>query len=114
MRNKKTHSTTVKKRLDKCKNIFRAYSEIQLRYGESLDIRSDIVEIKANYELKDFQLGDNYSTDFLCIKDNGELMVRECVLKKNLMKPGTIKILDCSLNYWRSKGVKDWGVVLDD
>ena len=37
MRNKKTHSLTFKKKLNKSKGIFRAYSDIQLKYGEELD-----------------------------------------------------------------------------
>ena len=48
MRNKKTHSLTFKKKLNKSKSIFRAYSDIQLKYGEELDSNDDIVEIKSN------------------------------------------------------------------
>lgn len=61
---------TIKKKLNKCKNIFYAYNDIQFRYGEVLDKRSDIVEIRCNVKLDGFILGDNYTTDFYCIKDN--------------------------------------------
>ena len=113
MRNKKTHSLTFKKKLNKSKSIFRAYNELQLKYGEELDSNDDIVEIKSNVLLEDFELGDNFTSDFVCIKTNGELMVIECVYKKNLLKPMTIKLLDGSYNYWKNKGVDDWRLVLD-
>lgn len=32
MRNKKTHSLTFKKKLNKSKSIFRAYNELQFKY----------------------------------------------------------------------------------
>ena len=44
---------------------------------------------------------------------NGELMVRECVSRKILPRPLTIKMLDLSQAYWMKKGVKDWGLVID-
>ena len=113
MRNKKTHSLTFKKKLNKSKSIFRAYNELQFKYGEELDSNVEIVEIKSNVLLEDFELGDNFTSDFVCIKSNGELMVRECISKKVLMKPSNIKLLDASYNYWKNKGVEDWGLVLD-
>lgn len=113
MRNKKTHDVTFKKKLNKISGFFRVHGELALKFGEELDKKEDIIEIKANCSLEDFELGDNYTTDFVCTKANEELMVRECVYKKNLIKPSTIKLLDASLNYWRSRGVEDWGIVLD-
>ena len=104
---------TFKKKLNKCERLFRAYNELQLKYGEALDINDEIVEIKFNVLLKEFELGDTFTTDFVCTKRNNQLMVRECVYKKNLLKPSTIKMLDASRNYWISKGVNDWGIVLD-
>ncbi len=40
-------------------------------------------------------------------------MVRECVFRKHLTKPMTAKLLDESRNYWRRRGVTDWGIVVD-
>ena len=42
------------------------------------------------------------------------LMVRECVFRKFLMKPLTVKLLDASRDYWFRHGVTDWGVVIDE
>ena len=40
-------------------------------------------------------------------------MIRECVFRKHLTKPMTAKLLDESRNYWRRRGVTDWGIVVD-
>ena len=74
MRNTKTHNKTIKKKLNKCRTIFHAYYDIHFRYGDVLDKRSDIVEIKCNVKLIGCSLGDNYTTDFYCIKDNNEVI----------------------------------------
>ena len=114
MYNSNTRSKTIKKKLSKCKNIFYAHSNLQFEYGNNLDLNDDIVEIKCNVKLIGCELGDSYTSDFVCIKRSGETMVRECVEKSKLIKPLTCKMLDSSRNYWLSKGVDDWGIVLND
>jgi len=54
-----------------------------------------------------------YTTDFVCTKADGDLMVRECVFRKNLLRPTTAKLLDVSRDYWLKHGVTDWGLVVD-
>ena len=54
-----------------------------------------------------------HMTDFLCARTDGELMVRECVQRKHLTKPMTIKQLDLSRTYWARHGVEDGGLVID-
>lgn len=114
MRNINTRCKTTKKKLNKCKNVFYAFNDIQFRYGLELELNEDIVEIKSNVRLIGFELGDHYSSDFLCVKKNGQVMVRECVYKDKLLKPLNIKLLDLSRNYWLSRGVKDWGIVINE
>jgi len=114
MRNRNNHSITFKKKLNKSGKIFRAYNELQLKYGELLDKNDDVVDIKFNVLLKDFELGNSYTTDFVCCKRNGEYMVREVVYKKNLLKPAVIKMLEASHNYWISRGIKDYGIVIGE
>ena len=114
MRNSKTHSLTLKRQLKKCKTVFQAFSELQYTYGAQLDHNPDIVEIRCNVKLIGCSEGDNYTTDFYCIKNNGEIMVRECVDKTKLLKPMTLRLLDTSRNYWLSKEVTDWGIVLNE
>ena len=114
MRNSKTHSVTIKKQLAKCKSVFHAYNDIQYAYGIRLDSHNDIADIECNIKLVGCPDGDHYTTDFYCTKTNGEIMVRECVEKSKLLKPMTAKLLDISRNYWLSKGVLDWGIVLGE
>jgi len=85
MRNINTRTKTMKKRLKKCKTIFYAYNDIQFKYGDVLDDRSDISEIKCNVRI-DCELGNNYTTDFYVVKTDGSIMIRECVYKNNLLK----------------------------
>ena len=53
-------------------------------------------------------------TDFVCKKNNSELMVRECVFRKYITKPMTIKLLDESREYWLNHGVSDWGIIINE
>ena len=46
-----------------------------------------------------------YTSDFVCTKADGDLMVRECVFRKFLMKPLTVKLLDASRDYWLPKSI---------
>ncbi|MBD5584212.1 MAG: hypothetical protein HDQ88_03950 [Clostridia bacterium] len=114
MRNKSTHSVTLKKKLNKCRCIFYAYNDLQYKYGEYLDGNNDIAEIKCNVSIDECELGDTYTTDFYCVKTNGDILVRECVYKEKLLRPQVIKMLDASRNYWLSKGINDWGIVLNE
>lgn len=113
MRNVKTHTATYKKKLSKCWSVFKAYNQLQLVYGEMLDSRSDIAEIKCNVPI-DCELEGNFTTDFYCVKTDGSIMIRECVYQDKLLKPFYIKTLDASRDYWLSKGIKDWGIVLNE
>ncbi len=114
MRNSKTHSVTMKKKLNKCKTVFSAYNDIQYKYGVQLDSNQEIANIECNVKLVGCTEGDYYTTDFYCTKTNGEFLVRECVDKNKLLKPMTVKLLDISRNYWLSKGITDWGIVLNE
>ena len=114
MRNKNTHTITLKKKLSKCKSIFYAYNDLQFKYGDQLDANPDIAEIRCNVPIEECELGTTYTTDFYCLKTNGDALVRECVYKEKLLRPQTIKMLDASRDYWLSKGIKDWGIVLNE
>ena len=63
-RNRNNHSATFKKKLSKCNRVFRAYNELQLKYGDVLETNDDIVEINFNVLLKDFELGDSFTSDY--------------------------------------------------
>ena len=88
-------------------------ADIQKTYLSVLEGRGDIAEIRCNVWLEGLEMGD-YTSDFVCIKADGDLLVRECVFRKYLTKPKTVKLLDVSRTYWQRRGVQDWGLVIDE
>lgn len=112
MRKKSFKGRCEKRMLSKC-SICRTYDPIQTSYAEILENDPDIVEIQCNVILEDLEDGV-YMSDFLCTKTNNEKMVRECVQRKHLMKPLTVKLLDISRDYWLEQGIEDWGLVINE
>lgn len=90
--------------------MFKGYDEVQIAYVDVLSKRKDIVEIQCNVPLDDTE----YMTDFVCKKDSRELLVRECLYRRLITKPMTIRLLDESREYWTRRGVTDWGIVVDE
>lgn len=109
MRKKGFKGRCEKRMLSKCREVCRTYDAIQSAYADRLEKDEAIREFQCNVLLDDGE----YMTDFLCVRTDGELMVRECVQRKHLMKPMTIRQLDLSRTYWARHGVEDWGLVID-
>lgn len=112
MRKKNYKGRCIKKSVSKARNICRTYDEIQLFYLDVLQDNPEIKEIRCNTPLDGSELGE-YTTDFLCVKLDNDLMVRECVYRRLLPKPKTATLLDASRLYWLKRGVTDWGLVVD-
>lgn len=109
---KKTYKGRCEKRsLEKFTTICKTYDPIQTAYANILVKNKDVSEVRCNVIL-DGEC-DEYMTDFVCTKANGELMVRECISAKYLEKPLSMKLLDMSHTYWQRHGVTDWGIVVD-
>ena len=70
---------------------------------------NNVKNIRCNVHLDD----EDYMTDFLCTKQDGDLMVRECVFRSKLSLPRTCKLLDISREYWLKRGVTDWAIVIE-
>lgn len=102
----------IKVKLKKSDGVIRTYDKVQTVYAEILDKDTSIENIKCNVLLDDFEEGD-YTTDFVCTKTNGEIMVRECVYRGKLSLPRTCKLLDASRNYWTRRGITDWAIVIE-
>lgn len=113
MRNKNFKGRCEKRALSKCKEVCRTFDAIQYAYADVLEKNADIAEIRCNVALDGLKIGE-YMSDFVCITTEGDLMVRECVYKKLLFKPLTMKLLDASREYWNKHGVVDWGIVVDE
>lgn len=106
-----------KKNLLKSSDVCRMYNQIQSLYATVLEEDENITSIQCNVLLQGFTFGKDfkeYTSDFVCIKTDGTTMVRECVFRKLLTKPMTVKLLDASRDYWLKHGVSDWGIVIDE
>lgn len=112
MRKKGYKGRCEKRILSKSKDVCRLYDEIQTRYADILQNCEDVREIRCNVLLDGLSEGE-YMSDFVCVKADSDLMVRECVYRKYLTKPMTVRLLDVSRKYWLKHGVSDWGIVTD-
>jgi hypothetical protein len=113
MRKKSYKGRCEKKALSKCQGVCRTYDAIQTIYADELQDSNEIMDIRCNVLLEGLEAGE-YTSDFVCLKSDGELMVRECVFRKHLTKPMTVNLLDASREYWLRHGVSDWGIVIDE
>lgn len=112
MRKKHYKGRCTKRILSKSTEVVRTYDPLQYIYADMLESDKSIREIHCNVQLDGLPEGD-YTSDFVCTKEDGDRMVRECVQRKFLMKPMTVKLLDASREYWLRRGVTDWGLVID-
>lgn len=113
MRKKNFKGRCEKRVIAKCSDVCRTYDVIQYVYADVLQASDDVKEIRCNVPLDRLELGE-YTSDFVCVKADNDLMVRECVFRKFLMKPLTVKLLDASREYWLRHGVPDWGLIIDE
>lgn len=115
MRNKNFKRRCEKRKLEKCKGVCRTYDPIQYAYADVLEANDEIAEIRVNVPLDGLVIdGKEYVSDFVCVRIDGNLMVRECVFREHLEKPLTVKLLDASRDYWMRNGVTDWGIVINE
>lgn len=114
MKKKSYRGTRCEKRtMSKCADgVARTYNAIESSYAEMLQENPDIKEFRCQVLLEGLEIGE-YCSDFVAVKTDGDLRVRECVYRKHLRKPMTAKLLDASRNYWRRRGVEDWGIVVE-
>lgn len=113
MRKKNYKGKCQKRVLSKCQGVCRTYDSIQYAYACKLQDCPEIKKFQCNVPLEGLDIGE-YTSDFVCTKNDNKLMVRECVQRKYLTKPLTVKQLDASRNYWLKHEVKDWGLVIDE
>ena len=112
MRKKNQKVRCEKRMLTKSKEVVKTFDLIQTKYAEMLENNPEIQEIRCNVLLDALEEGE-YTTDFVCVKTNGDMKVRECIFRKNLTKPMTVKLLDLSKEYWLKRGIYDWGICID-
>lgn len=82
--------------MSKCADgVARTFNVIESRYADKLEENSDVKEFRCQVLLEELEMGE-YCSDFVAIKVDGDLMVRECVFRKHSTKPMTAKLLDAS------------------
>ena len=113
MRKKNYKGRCEKRVLSKCIGVCRTYDALQYAYADLLEKNEEVKEFQCNVPLTS-ENAEEYTTDFFCEMKNGDIMVRECVLRKHLTKPMTVKQIDISREYWLRHGVSDWGLVIDE
>ena len=111
MRKKNFKGRCEKRKLSKCEDVCRTFDAIQYAYADLLNSSEDIKSFRVNVLLDGLDGG--YTSDFVCVKADNDLMVRECVERKHLTKPLTAKLLQASKDFWLRHGVSDWGIVIE-
>ena len=76
MRKRNFKGRCEKRQIAKCAEVCRTYDDIQRVYAERLSESEDIAEIRCNVPLDGLSLGD-YTSDFVCLKTDGELLLRQ-------------------------------------
>ncbi len=110
MQKKNYKGRCEKKELTKSKEICRFFGDIQSAYGDILENDPKVTEIICNMPMEGLELGE-YTSDFVCKLSDNTYMVRECVQRKHLMKPKTVKELEESRKFWAKHGISNWGIV---
>lgn len=113
MRKRNFKGRCTKRYVPKCMDICRTYDALQEAYADELSQSDDVEEFRCNVYLEGLAEGD-YTTDFVCTKTDGTIMVMECIYRSRLIKPMHYKLLEASRSYWRHRGVTDWGIVIND
>ena len=111
MRKKNFKGRCEKRKLSKCEDVCRTFDAIQSAYADLLNGSEDIKSFQVNVLLDGMDGG--YTSDFAYVKADNDLMVRECVERKHLTKPLTVKLLQASKDFWSRHGVSDRGIVVE-
>lgn len=98
MRKRNFKGRCTKRYVPKCTDICRTYDALQEAYADVLSQSDDVEEFRCNVYLEGLAEGD-YTTDFVCTKTDGTIMVRECVYRSRLIKPMHYKLLEASRSY---------------
>ncbi|MCI9127884.1 MAG: hypothetical protein HFG28_12005 [Eubacterium sp.] len=113
MRKKNFKGRCTKRSLSKCEGICRTYDAVQSACANMLQGNDEVISFRCNVLLDGLAEGE-YTSDFVCEKKDGEIMVCECILRGHLMKPLTVRLLDLSRNYWLKHSVSDCRIVIDE
>lgn len=114
MRRKYLKDRCEKRQLAKCEDVCKTFDEVQYAAADYLSGLDVVKETRCNVWLEGLGLDKEYTSDFVCVRTDGGLMVRECVFRKHIVKPMTAQLLEASRNYWEKRGCLDWGIIVDE
>ena len=112
MRAKNYKGRCTKKRLRKCSDVAKLYDKLQIAFADELENDDTVRSFQVNVPL-DGEECEGFTTDFVCENQDGDRLIRECVFRKCLTLPRTIRLMQLSQTYWTRHGVDDWGIVVD-
>lgn len=109
---KKNYKGRCEKRsVPKCHGICRTYDALQGRMVDILAEDEAVKEIRCNVPVGD----TGYTSDIVCVMEDGAAVVYECCYRNILKRPTAAKLLQQSRDYWLGHGVgeKDWRIAVD-
>lgn len=110
MRNKVQKGKCVKQTLPHFEGVVKTYDDLQNAAAKLLSGSSEFISIQANVDCIEMD-GIKYTSDFLCKDKDGGYTVYECVYRKYIDKPKTVKLLDSSQRFWQGRGCI-WGWII--
>lgn len=112
MRSKRIKDRCTKMQLSKCDTTARLYDQVMIAFAGLLERNKQVSKIMCNVSMDGLDEGE-FTSDFVCVKANGDYMVRECTWRKKLTLPRTARLLEASRKYWARRGVQDWGIIVE-
>lgn len=91
MRSKRIKDRCTKMQLSKCDTNARLYDQVMIAFAGLLERNKQVSKIMCNVSMDGLEEGD-FTSDFVCVKANGDYMVRECTWRKKLTLPRTARL----------------------
>ena len=82
MRKKNFKGRCEKRTVPKVEGICATYDKIQYATADYLALQDEITEIRCNVWLEGLGLDTEYMSDFVCVKRDGDLLVRGVCIPK--------------------------------
>ena len=108
MRNIRNHTRTsvIKVKFSKAVNgVCKLYSSLQRKLAERFENDDSVETYEANVKVDELPIDGTFTTDFLVKFNDGSLKAYECILRRHLTKPMSMKLLSLSRTHWIKKGV---------
>lgn len=112
MNKKNFKGKIIKQMIPKHDGMCTCFSDIQLAYVKTLGDDEEIKSFRTNVPIE-LNLKESYVSDVVVTKVDGTIFVRECVQREHLCRTSMGELLDKSRAYWHSKGIDDWGIIIE-